>query len=283
MSETRGLGTSSMPNADGPSREASSLTAVLRDDSRLGTRVSRWLYPAEMRRQPVDPPVVVATNTWIRQRLAAHGFGEPGGAWQPGAQALVHQPGQAEALHATLCDLVQRARSLRIHERSTLDDHYVRSELNREMGGIVRCLTKTRAPLDGTVFTELLEWSGWADSEGPVQWYFTYAPMRTLRSIEPWLYEAVTTDGLPVHERALLMRPLARLDKDAALRVARELLDESPWASAELLGMHGDYADLELLDSRLPRYRQRGFAEDRRKLEAAIRKIARRLTASARA
>ena len=55
------------------------------------------------------------------------------------------------------------------------------------------------------------------------------------------------------------------------------LLDDAPWSSSELLGMHGGYADLELLDSRLPHYRQRGFAEDRRKLEAAIRKIGRRL------
>ena len=96
-------------------------------------------------------------------------------------------------------------------------------------------------------------------------------------TIEPWLYDAVTRDRFPVHERALLMRPLARLDSAAAVAVARMLLDESPWASAELLGMHGGDADLELLDSRLPRYRQHGFAEDRRKLEAAIRKIRHRL------
>lgn len=246
-----------------------------------GSRIVRWSYPSAMPRGPIDQPVVIATNDWIRDRLSFHGFAEPGGSWRPGARELVRDAGQARALHAALCDLVQRARSFDIHERTPLDDHYVRWALNREIDGIVRCLTKTRAPLDGTVFTELLEWPGWDNSEGPVQCYLTYAPLRTLRSIEPWLYEAVTTDGFPVHERALLMRPLARLDKDAALRVARELLDESPWASAELLGMHGTYEDLALLDSRLPRYRRRGLAEDRRKLEAAIRKVARRLTRSA--
>lgn len=256
-----------------------SVRDVIRDGSAriAGTRVTRWAYPAAMRRAPVHHPIVVATTAWIADRLAAHGFAEPGGAWWcPAARELVRNVGQAQALHGALCDLVARARSIDMHEGTSLDDHHVRWALNRKIDGIVRCLTKTRAPLDGAVFTHIVEWDGWQGA-GPVEWYLTYAPMRTLRSIEPWLYDAVTRDGLPVHERALLMRPLARLDSAAAVAVARMLLDESPWASAELLGMHGGYADLEFLDSRLSHYRQRGFAEDRRKLEAAIRKIGRRL------
>lgn len=267
----------SEPSADG-------LPAAVRDVIRdgaariAGTQVTRWAYPAAMRRAPVDHPIVVATTAWIAERLLAHGFAEPGGAWwRPAARVLVTDVGQAQAVHAALCDLVARARSIDMHEGTSLDDHHVRWTLNREIEGIVRCLTKTRVPLDATVFTEILEWSGWDSGEGPVQWYLTYAPMRTLRPIEPWLSEAVTGDGFPVHERALLMRPLARIDRAGAVAVARALLDESPWASAELLGMHGGDADLELLDSRLRRYRQRGFVEDRRKLEAAIRKIGRRL------
>ena len=107
-----------------------------------------------MPRGPLDQPTVVATRAWIRERLIAQGFGEPDGSWAPGARTLVQQAEQAGALHATLCDVVNRARSFHIHERSSLDDHYVRWALNREIEGIVRCLTKTRLPLDATVFTE---------------------------------------------------------------------------------------------------------------------------------
>jgi len=148
---------------------------------------------------------------------------------------------------------------------------------NRLLEGAVRSLIGTRASLDGAVFTEIADWP--LGDGGPAQavgFFFYYAPVRTLRTVEAWLWTASESEDYWVHFRAVLLRPLARLDADRALRTARELFDDSPLELAGMLGKFGGAAELDLLLLRLPQYRVRGRADERRRIESAIRKIQKR-------
>ncbi len=237
--------------------------------------IRRLPYPEAMPRGPVDHPLVRATSAWIESRIAAHGFSAPGEPWSIWERRMEIGRADAIALHATLTDIAARCADLPIHAQSSLDDHFRRWSLNRGCEAIVRLLIRNSAPLDGRVFARLFEWSG-SDGGDSIEQYLTDAPVKTLRSLDDWLHDITARPRATVHERAFLLRPLARIDPATALRLARELFDESQWAASDVLGMFGGREELDFLRFKRLGLRKRGMAEMRRRVEVAIRKLEKR-------
>jgi hypothetical protein len=226
-----------------------------------------------MPRNKAEDPDVCEVRRWVRYLLA--GFDLPRDPWAIEGGRLLSSA-DARGFHAVLVQIVGRATSLNIGPGSGLRDHTVRWALDRQAEGIVRALTKNPTPLDGNVFAKLFEWPGWFPG-GAVKYYLWYAPMKTLRSIDPWLHDVTASAGVAVHDRSFLLRALGRLDAPAAVSIARDLLVQSPWATSEVLGMFGGAPELELMRRTLPVVASNEEARTRRHFEAGIRKLERRL------
>lgn len=236
--------------------------------------ITRIPYPPGMFRDR-DEHVVRETREWVASRLRDHGLGAVADTWKiKGGRSLSDT--DARALHVTLADVVGRATSLHLAPDSGMREHSERWALESEAEGIVRALTRNPSPLDGEVFARLFEWPGHVDV-GVVEFYFWYAPMATLRSVDSWLHEIASSEGVAVHERTFLLRALGRLDPSAAVVTARELVMQSPWATSEVLGMYGGASELVLMRSVLPEVAKREEARTRRHFEAGMRKLERRL------
>jgi hypothetical protein len=199
---------------------------------------------------------------------------------------FVNEPGPmpketAPIFAAAIADLWERCRSIPSPAVDDLDAQSRVWACNRLLEGAVRSLIGTRALLDGRVFADVADWP--LSDGGPAQavmFFFCQAPIRTLRSVNVWLWNAAETEDYWVHFRAAILTPLGRLDADRALGTARALFDQSPWELAGMLGKFGDTAELDFLLLRLTQYRVRGRADERRRIESAIRKIQKRYIAT---
>lgn len=244
-------------------------------------RIERIPYPVDMPRPPIEEPSVQQALRWVATRLAAHGLDHTTDCWafRDGAKPL--PTSTAKALHRTLSDVVARGRSLRLDKDPSIGVHAERWALAQQAEGAVRGLTRNPTAFDGRVFADLFEWSGYVPS-GAVEFYLWYAPLQTLRSVEAWLRAVVVSEGVAVHERAFLLRALGRLDRPAAVALARELVVESPWAASEVLGMFGGPDELQLMRLALSGVASQQEARTRRHFEAGMRKLERRLLRSER-
>lgn len=233
-------------------------------------------YPEDLPRPPASLPPACEVKAWVADRYRAHGFFAAGGAWGAFDRGLHITREDSVALHATLVDIACRIRDMSITDQLSNEEHAARWALNREIEAILLLLEDCRTSLDGQVFAQVFDWPGGDSTASRVAFYLFHAPMKTMRSLEPWLRAAVERDDLDVHSRALLLRPLGRLDDCAAVRLARELFDCSPWITSDVLGMFGGPPERDFLLGRLPQFQKRGLAEERRRINSAIRKLERK-------
>lgn len=238
--------------------------------------IQRIPRPPDMSSAPIigGEPQVKEIREWVSARLIWHGLESSPDPWSLLDNDEISKS-DSLVLYAVLTEIVDRAITLVGSPGYTEWEHIQRIAFNRQAEGIVRALTKHRTPFDGSVFARLYEWPGWIPG-GAVAFFFWYAPMKTLRSIEGWFHEVTSSEGVELHERAFLLRPLGRLDPSAAVSVARDLALESPYATSEVLGMFGGPNELPFMRSLLPEVASREEARTRRHFEAGIRKLERR-------
>lgn len=239
--------------------------------------IRRILFPADIPPFPItgEEQLIREVRAWVAARLIELGLSITPDPWSiEGGRSL--SEADARVLHATLVEVVDRALSLDVVTELSVRDHILRAALDREAEGIIRALTKNRTPLDGTIFARWFEWPGYF-AGGAVEYYLWYAPMKTLRTIDKWLHDVTSSEGVDVHERAFLLRALGRLDPSAAVFTARDLAAQSPWATSEVLGMFGGSRELEFMRSLLPLVASNEEARTRRHFEAGVRKLERRI------
>lgn len=221
-----------------------------------------------------DDPEVREVESWVSSLLDRFGCSVGDDPWNmKGGRKL--STTDANALHATLECIVGRAESLDIRQEAKENNFILSRALAGEAEGIVRTLTKNQTPLDGKVFARLFEWPG-SLSGGAVEFYFWYAPKKTLLSIKSWLHKVSVSDGVDIHDRATFLRALGRLDPNSAVAIASDLLEKSPWFCSEVLGMFGGEDELKLLRKLFPIIAKNEEARTRRHFEAGIKKLERR-------